>query len=439
MAGKDTITMSQEELKRIAIIHKAIDRRVTQIEAADILSLSDRQIRRIIKRVKREGDKGIIHRSRGKLSHNALPKHIRHKAIALYKSIYDDFGPMFASEKLFERDKIKISRETLRIWLKEEGIPYATRKERPHRQWRERKHYYGQMVQMDGSHHDWLEGRGPLCVFMGYIDDATGKPFGRFYKYEGTLPAMDGFKRYIEKGGIPQSVYLDKHSTYKSTKKPSIEDELNNVEPLSQFERALKELGVEVIHADSPQAKGRIERLFKTFQHRLIREMRLRGISTIEDANKFLEYYLPVYARRFGVAPAKEGDLHRPIPKGVDLDSILCVKTRCSLRNDFTVAYDKKLYQVLDNTSAKEVMVEERVDGSMVMRYKDAILKFKEITTRPRKEEPKKAYEFRLKKIYIPPKNHPWRRFKVNPQYQRYQQKEKVALKEKGLLLTLQT
>ena len=439
MAGKDMITMSQEELKRINIIHKAIDKRITQIEAADMLSLSDRQIRRIIKRVTKQGDKGVIHRSRGRPSHNALPKYIRHRAIELYKSTYDDFGPTFASEKLFERNKIKINRETLRIWLKEEGIPYATRKMRPHRQWRERKHYYGQMVQMDGSDHDWLEGRGEECILMGYIDDATGRPFGRFHPYEGTLPAMDSFKRYIKKHGIPQSVYLDKHTTYKSTKKPSIEDELNNVEALSQFERACKELGVEVIHADSPQAKGRIERLFRTFQHRLIREMRLRGIKTIKEANKFLEYYLPVYAKRFGVPPAKEGDLHRPIPKGVDLDDILCIKTKRSLRNDFTVAHDKKLYQVLDNTRAKEVMVEERVDGLMIMRYKDTILKFKEITARPKKEEHKKTYEFKMKKIYIPPKDHPWRRFKINPQYAQYQQKEKVAPKEKGLLLPLQT
>jgi hypothetical protein len=295
------------------------------------------------------------------------------------------------------------------------------------------------MVQMDGSDHPWLEDRGPECVFMGYIDDATGKPFGRFYRYEGTIPAMDSFKRYIKKHGLPQSVYLDKHTTYKSTKKPSIEDELNNVEALSQFARALKELGVDVIYADSPQAKGRIERLFKTFQHRLIREMRLRGIKSIEEANKFLDYYLPVYAKRFGVAPAKESDLHRPIPKGVDLDNILCVKTKRSLRNDFTVAHDKKLYQVLDNTRAKEIMVEERVDGSMLMRYKDMMLRFKEITSRPKREEPKKTYEFRLRKTYIPPKDHPWRRFKINPHINNYSQKEKVAPKEKGLLLPLQT
>ena len=163
----------------------------------------------------------------------------------------------------------------------------------------------------------------------------------------------------------------------------------------------------------------------------------MRKIGSIEAANKFLEYYLPVFAKRFGVPPAKEGDLHRPIPKGIDLDRILCVKTERALRNDFTVAHDKKLYQILDNVRAKKVMVEERVDGSMIIRYKEASLKFKEITKRVKKEPERKTYEFRLSTAYVPPANHPWRNYKVNPHYEHYSQREKVAPKEKGLLLTL--
>jgi len=435
MTGKDMIAMSQEDLRRLAVIHKAIDKRVTQVEAASILDLSDRQIRRIITRVAEDGDKGVIHQSRGQPSHNAIDLKIKKRAIDLCRGTYEGFGPTLASEKLFERDKIEISRETLRQWLKHEKLPYRDRKKRPHRQWRERKHHSGEMVQMDGSHHDWFEGRGPWCVLMGYIDDATGIPFAKFCSYEGSLTAMDSFKGYIKKHGLPLSVYLDKHSTYKSTKKRTIEDELNNIDPLSQFGRALGELGVELIHANSPEAKGRIERLFETFQDRVIKEMRLRKISSIKEANKFLEYYLPVFAKRFGVPPAKEGDLHRPLPKGVDLDRILCVKTERTLNNDFTITHDKKLYQILDNTIAKKLMVEERIDGSMIMRYKDSVLRFKEITDRP----PKKKYEFKIRKVYVPPPDHPWRRFKINPQYQQYQQREKVAPKEKGLLLTAQT
>jgi len=176
---------------------------------------------------------------------------------------------------------------------------------------------------MDGSHHDWFEGRGAGCVFMGYIDDARGEVFGRFYPYEGTIPAMDSFKRYIKKNGLPMSVYLDKHTTYKSTAKPTIQDELNNTQPLSEFERALKELGVEVIHANSPQAKGRIERLFGTLQDRVVKEMRLRGIRTIEEANCFLEEYLPLYNSRFAVCPKGKDNLHRPVGRGLELDGIL--------------------------------------------------------------------------------------------------------------------
>ncbi|MDP2929889.1 MAG: ISNCY family transposase [Candidatus Omnitrophota bacterium] len=438
MTGRDMIAMSQGDLRRLAVIHKVIDKRVTQVEAAGMLDLSDRQIRRLMTRVSEDGDKGIIHASRGQPSHNAKDLKIKKKAINLCRGTYEGFGPTLASEKLFERDKIEISRETLRRWLKDEKLPYRDRKKRPHRQWRERKHHYGQMVQMDGSHHDWFEGRGPWCVLMGYIDDATGIPFAKFCLYEGSLTAMSGFKGYIKKHGIPLSVYLDKHSTYKPTKKQTIEDELNNIDPLSQFGRALGELGVELIHANSPQAKGRIERLFETFQDRVIKEMRLRKISSIDEANKFLEYYLPVFAKRFGVPPAKEGDLHRPLPKGIDLTRILCVKTERSLNNDFTVAHEKKLYQILDNVRAKKVMVEEHIDGSMIIRYKDVSLKFKEITKRVKKEPQRKAYEFRLSTAHTPPADHPWKNFKFGAQYPHYSQREKVAPKEKGLLLTAQ-
>ena len=248
---------------------------------------------------------------------------------------------------------------------------------------------------------------------------------------------MDSFKRYIKKHGIPLSVYLDKHTTYKSTGKPSIEDELNNIAPLSQFERALKELGVEVIHANSPQAKGRVERLFETFQDRLIKELRLEGAKTIDEANKVLERFLPSYAKRFCVKALYGDDLHRAIPRGIDLDRILCVRTKRALRNDFTVAHNSKLYQIEDNVRADKVMVEERIDGSMVITHKDKALKFKEITVRPKKEEPKKTPKFKLKKVYAPPEDHPWRQFKINPQYSHYEQKEKVAQKEKELLLTI--
>ena len=431
MAGKDIIAMSQRELKRLHIIHKVLDRKLKQINAAVVLGLVDRQIRRITKRVREEGDKGIIHRSRRKPSNRALPESLKDKTIKLYRQKYSDFGPKFANEKLFEIDKIKIGDQTLRNWLIKDDAWQVTRKHRKHCQWRERKHHFGEMIQLDGSHHSWLEGRGPECVLMGYIDDATNIVFARFYTYEGTFPAMDSFKRYIKRYGIPHSVYLDKHSTYKSTAKRSMEDDLNNQDPLSHFERALKKLGVEVMHAHSPQAKGRVERLFRTFQDRLIKEMRLKDIKTIKEANIFLGWYLLIHNKRFSFKPLQKSDLHRSIPKGIDLDKILCKRKDRALRNDFTVAHFKKLYQVLDHVNAKTITVEERINGKMLITYRGKNLRYKPIPERPVKE-PKKPYIFKIRnRPPVPSKNHPWRRFKIKS----YPQSYTYSKKEKGLLL----
>src|SRR3972149_3826663 len=418
MAREDIIMASQEELRRLHVIQKVLEGVIKQVEAAEILSLSSRHIRRVIKRVKEEGNRGIVHRSRGRPSNRKIADQIRDKVINLYRSKYKGFGPTLASEKLLEREGMGINDETLRTWLIETGDWKKSRKRGRHRQWRERKSHCGEMVQLDGSHHQWFEGRGPGCVLMGYIDDATGKTFARFYDYEGTIPAMDSFKRYSKKYGLPMSVYLDKHSPYKSTAKPCIEGELIDVEPLSQFERALKELGVEVNHAHSPQAKGRIERLFRTFQDRVVKEMRLRGIRAIEEGNQFLEGYLPLYNRRFSVCPKEKENFHRPLPKGVDLDVILCMKTERALRNDFTVAHNKKLYQIEDTIKALKVVVQDRIDGSMIITYKGRSLRFKQISARPVREN-KDPVVGSKKKTYIPPADHPWRRF--TPSKHRYE------------------
>jgi len=391
----------QKELKRLHVIRKVIEGTLTQREAADLVSLTERQIRRIVKRIREEGNEGICHKSRGKPSHRKLS--CKQRIVELYRNTYPDFGPTLFAEKLAEREDITVSRETVRTWLMEEGEWKRHRKRKAHRQWRERKDRCGEMLQMDGSHHDWFEGRGPHCVLMGYIDDATGSVYGGFYDYEGTIPAMDSFKGYITKYGLPMSVYLDKHTTYKSWVR---RDEFREVEPVSQFGRALQELGVRKLHAHSPQAKGRIERLFNTFQDRVVKEMRLQGVSTIEEANKFLVSYLPVYNRRFSVEPKEKEDLHRTA--NVDLDTVLCIKTERTLKNDHTIKLNGKLYQIEDNIRAKKVMVEELIDGSTRIRLKGVQVAFHEIVERPAKPEKGRPYLPRGKG-HRPPLDSPWR------------------------------
>jgi len=272
-------------------------------------------------------------------------------------------------------------------------------------------------------------------VLMGYIDDADNNVFAGFYDYEGTFPFMDSFKRYAKKYGLPQSVYIDRHPTYKSTKEPSIEDQLNNREPQSQVQRALDELGVEVSFAHSAPAKGRIERLFRTLQDRLIKEMRLKSIKNVKEANRFLRYYLPAHNRRFKLEPIEKGDLHRPLPKNIELDRVLCIKTRRGLNNDSTVAHNKKLFLVLDKAYTKHVFVEERINGKMLITHNGNPLSYKQITQRPIRLKPKKTVRItKPKKLYIPPKEHPYKSFKVSP-YTSYLKKEQAAQKEKELLL----
>ena len=412
MCRKDIIEMSREELKRAHVVKRVMEG-LKQREAAEMLGLSIRQIKRIVRRVRKEGDEGLAHRNRGRKSNRRLRDKQKEEVIELYRKKYSDFGPTLFCEKLEEKEGIRISDETARQWLLGSGDWEKRRSRDKHRQWRERRSCYGQMQQMDGSEHDWLEGRGPWMVLMGYIDDATGRVFGRFYQYEGTIPAMDSFKGYIRKYGLPQSVYLDRHTTYKSTRAATIEEELKGERPLSQFERALKDLGVKVIHAYSPQAKGRVERLFKTLQDRLVKEMRLAGIKTLEEANEFLKGYLPIYNRKFCVVAKEKADMHMKLRRGLDLDRILCIKTQRSVRNDFTVGHDARLYQILEKTKSKKVIVEEKINGTLQIYDNNKRLKYKEILNRPQKvKEVVRLSEFFTVPRKRPkvPLNHPWRR-----------------------------
>ncbi len=416
MVEKDMITMSRKEAHTLHIIHQALNKRITQSEAARVVGLSDRQIRRLIKRIRTEGDEGICHRSRGKTSNHCIPRRTKEKVLKLFKERYRDFNIAHATEKLAEVHRITINDETLRLWLNEAEIPYKKRRAKKHRQWRERKAHFGELVQIDGSHHDWFEGRGPVCVFMGYIDDATGTVYGRFYDYEGTVPAMDSMTRYIKRYGIPKSIYLDKHTTYKSWAPPTIEEQLNDQKPMSHFEKSLAELAIEVIHANSPQAKGRVERLFKTLQDRMVKEMRLVGIKSVDEANEFLKTYLAIYNRKFRKQAASSADLHRSAPHSRELDRIFCSKEERTVRNDFSVIHNGKRYQIEEVTRAQKVLVEERLAGTVHISYKGRELRCREITTRPVKQISKTKAPILKKKGCTPVAAHPWRRgYMPNP------------------------
>jgi hypothetical protein len=314
--------------------------------------------------VREEGEKGIIHRLRGRASARRIKADVRDKILKLYQERYEGFGPTLAQEKLRERDGVMVSRETLRQWLIAEGLWQGKLGGgKRHLRWRERKAYFGEMVQMDGSHHDWLEGRGPWLVLMAQIDDATNRVSARFYGHEGTVPALDSLRRWVSKYGIPSMIYLDRHTTYKSNGKLTLQDELAGRRLMSCFERVCDKLGIEVVHANSPQAKGRVERLFKTLQDRLVKELRLASAKTLEEANEVLERFLAGFNRRFSVLAREEADMHRPVTAGESLYDLFSVETPRTLRNDNTLVHHNRWFQVLSSVRAKEVLVQERLNG----------------------------------------------------------------------------
>lgn len=391
------------------ILEQALGKKIRQSKAAEWLGLSERQVRRLITRMRVEGAQGLVHRLRGKTSNRRYAEKFKEKVLGKYRQRYEGFGPTLAVEKLEEREKIQVSRETLRKWLIVEGWWKKGRKVRERHEWRERKECFGEMVQADGSHHDWLEGRGPKLVMMGYSDDATGNVFARFYDYEGVMPAMDSFYRYVKLYGLPLSLYMDRHTTYQANHGAlKVSEELEGREkPVTEFGRALEELGVKLIAAYSPQAKGRIERLFGTFQDRLIKEMRLEGSKTKEEANQFLERYLPKYNRRFSVKPKNEVNVHQVMPKSIRLEQILSIQTQRVVRNDQTIRHGNQFYQILGGEKFKEVMVQERVDGKTYMTHEGKELEWRKVESRPKQEEVRKIAK--PQKLWKPPMSHPFK------------------------------
>ena len=412
--AEETITLTKRDTERLRVLHRVLDGLITEVYAGQLLKITDRQVRTLLGRVRAEGAKGIIHRSRGRESPRKMPKALEDRIARIIGSKYPDFSPLHASEKLAERHRIKVSREKLRQVMMDKGLWKRRRQRKEAHIWRERKHRLGEMVQMDGSHHDWLEGRGPWMVLMGYVDDATGRFYGRFYDHEGVYPAMDSLGRYIGLYGLPLAIYLDKHSTYKTTRQPDTDELLKEKQQAeTQFERALSELGIQTIHAHSPQAKGRVERSFRTLQDRLVKEMRLARAGSLEEANRFLERWLPVYNRRFALEALEPEDLHRRLTKSVVLDDVLCIKGFRTVNEGYIVKWRGRTF-VLDKPSLtlrrQKLVVLERFDGSLALRFKGRDLAYREALEPPRRAPKPAVVKSRRKPPkYHPPASHPWR------------------------------
>lgn len=417
---QEIINMSKKELDRLALIHRLMDKKIKQKDAAGILSLSVRQLRRLIKKVNKEGDKAIIHGNRGRPSNRKYSNNFKNEVIKTIKGKYLDFGPTLAAEKLEEINNIKISKETARKWMIEAGIwiPRKLRNEDNNHTWRKRKECFGEMVQTDGSVGDWFEGRGPRAVMMGYIDDATGIPFARFYASEDTRAAMDSFRKYIEVFGIPQSLYFDRNSIYKTTRKANLDEELRGKGPQTQFDKVLEILNVGPIFAYSPQAKGRIERLFETFKDRLVKEMRLAGVSNIKEGNEFLKDYLPEYSKRFSVNPVNSKNLHREVPQDMDLNWVFAFREKRTVTQDFTIRWRNRFFLLEKQSVAiknKKVTILENLHDELRIWFKDGFLEFKEITKhslkklREESKRSKTSVKDTPKQPWKPESNHPWR------------------------------
>ena len=410
----DRCTMSQQELQRVPVLDAVLTQRMTQTAAAGCLQLSTRQVRRLQQRLARDGPGGLAHRARGRASNARTPAPQRARALALIRTHYPDFGPTLASEQLAQRHALRCSAETVRQWMRAAGLWAGRRRARPHRQWRERAACTGQLVQMDGSHHAWLEGRGPRLVLMGYVDDATGRVAARFYPSEDLAAAFDSFQRYCRGAGIPQAVYLDKHTIYRSPKTPTLAEQLAGTVPQSQFERALAELGVHVIHANSPQAKGRVERLFRTLQDRLVKALRLARVCSLAEANRFLRTFLVAYNRRFTRPARQPGDLHRPVPRGLRLDQILCVQHSRVVANGDRIQINGRRLQLRRRGGRgrlpPRVTVTRRPQGRLRVLDAQQVLAYCVLPVPPPAPPPPVRWPHRRRRVTPPSAAHPWRR-----------------------------
>src|SRR5665213_2175453 len=389
MTRMKQLAMNRKEREKLSVFSRVKDKLLTRREAAEALGLSLRQVHRMYGRYVAQGDKGLVHQGRGKASPRRTQGHERDKALALYRSTYRSFGPTFWAEKLGKDHGIWISHDTARRGLMEEGLLEKTRRGRRSRRRRLRKERFGQMVQMDGSHHLWFEGRGKRCCLMVMIDDATSRMDGRFYEGETLFAAMDVFKRWRHALGIPRSLYVDRAGIYRCDREPTVEDLQSKKMPATQFGRAMKELDVRLILARSPQAKGRVERANGTLQDRLVKELRLAGVSSVEAANAWLEKtgFFAELSEKFGVKPMDAADGHRPVV--TELSQVLCVKEKRSVSNDGYVQWEGQTLQLEGSRAGLKIVdIWQQADGSLQILDGGRRVSFRPWTPPPKVRKP---------------------------------------------------
>lgn len=420
--------LRMRDIDRIRIIRNVLDKRLTNRQAAKQLDICKRQVIRLKHLYRRRGVAGLIHGLRGRPSNRQLAAGFGERILRrLRHASWEGFGPTFAQEQLVKKG-LPIGVTTVRKVMIQNGLWKANKPVESHRAWRPRRDCLGELIQLDGSDHPWFEDRAPRCWLIAYIDDATSRIlYAEFTDAEDTLTLLRTTRIYLQTHGRPVAFYVDKDSIYKTSRKPTIDEELQDFYPITQYTRAMKELGIEVICAHSPQAKGRVERLFNTLQDRLVKELRLRGISTKEEANRFLHaIYLSEHNTRFAVTPANTTDAHQPLLRTHRLAEILSLRTQRTLANDFTVRFDHRYFQILPKQGVRAgriIEVEVRLDGSFYLRYKNHYLRYKRIAKRlPQSASPQAAVERILRGLIAkkapsrPAANHPWRTYKGGTQ-----------------------
>jgi transposase InsO family protein len=378
----DRIPMSQKERDVLFIMRGVVAGKRTQAEAAELLHLSIRQVRRIQRKLETTGDGAIVHGLRGRPSNHRTDAALKGRVLDLYREHYVGFGPSFACEKLLELHGLAVCPQTLRHWLIEAGMWKRQRRRDPHRTRRPRRDCFGELIQMDASIHDWLEGRGESLVLITMIDDATSYLMARFYPAGTVLTHMELLTRWLRRHGRPLALYTDRHSIFEPRDKEGV-----LTENLTQFGRALSELQIDLIRAHSPQAKGRVERSFNTAQDRWVKELRLAKAKTEQEANEVLQRLLPAHNRKFSKAAKEQADAHRPLGPRHDLAAILSVQEQRVVANDYTIRFHNGIYQLLKPIYPGQrkgtVIVEQRLDGTMAIRFREHYLKYREVQGEP--------------------------------------------------------